>query len=94
MLPPALTEVAGQSACVLARLPAAGARPVVTYRQAGDKCLLLEYGDERFTLALRLRVHALMQALAADPIPGVEELSPGVRCLQIRFDSRRLSQSA
>jgi len=94
VLTPTLTTVAGESACVLARLPADDGRPQVSYRQAGDKCLLVEYGDETFSLALRLRVHALMQALAERPIAGVEELSPGVRCLQIRFDSRRLSQSS
>lgn len=60
----------------------------VVYRQAGDKYLLLEYGDNVLDLAYRLRVHALMESLKAEPVPGIVELSPGVRSLQINFDSR------
>ncbi len=82
------------SPCVVASLPASGPRPAVAYRQAGDKYLLLEYGDNVLDLRLRLRVHALMEALKATPVTGVEELAPGVRSLQIRYDSRVITQSA
>jgi len=41
---------------------------------------------------LRLRVHLLMNALTALAQPGIEELSPGVRSLQVRYDSLILSQ--
>jgi len=82
------------SPCVVAHLPAQPHRPAVAYRQAGDKYLLLEYGDNVLDLRLRLRVHALMQALKAMPIAGVKELSPGVRSLQIRYDSRVIAQRA
>jgi urea carboxylase len=67
--------------------------PSVVYRQAGDKNLLIEYGELVLDLALRLRVHALMTALKAQPLAGLEELSPGVRSLQVRYDNRRLSQA-
>jgi urea carboxylase len=66
----------------------------VSYRQAGDGYLLLEYGDNVLDLALRMRIHLLMEALNADPIAGVHELSPGVRSLQIRYDSRQILQGA
>ncbi|SAI30522.1 urea amidolyase [Bordetella ansorpii] len=82
----------GEAATIVASLPAAPGRPAVAYRQAGDGYLLLEYGENVLDLALRLRVHLLMQALQADPIPGVEELSPGVRSLQIRYEGRRIAQ--
>lgn len=77
---------------IVAALPAQGARPSVSYRQAGDGYLLLEYGDNVLDLALRMRIHLLMEALNADPIGGVQELSPGVRSLQIRYDSRVILQ--
>ena len=35
-----------------------------------------------------------MEALRATPIDGVQEMSPGVRSLQIRYDSRIVSQRA
>ena len=80
------------SATVLAELPAEGSRPRAVYRQAGDAYILLEYGDNVLDLALRLRVHLLMEALKAEPLRGLEELAPGVRSLQLRYDSRVLHQ--
>jgi urea carboxylase len=80
------------SECIVAALPPQGGRPLVSYRQAGDKYILLEYGDNILELSLRLRVYALMEALKASPIEGVIELSPGVRSLQINYDSRVIHQ--
>jgi len=80
------------SECIVAALPAINNRPLVSYRQAGDKYILLEYGDNILELSLRLRVYALMEALKANPINGVIELSPGVRSLQINYDSRVIHQ--
>src|SRR5690606_5235069 len=80
------------SAAVLAELPATAERPPVSYRQVGDAYILIEYGENVLDLALRLRVHLLMQALREQPLTGVEELAPGVRSLQIRYDSRVLHQ--
>ncbi|WJJ93223.1 carboxyltransferase domain-containing protein [Neopusillimonas aromaticivorans] len=66
---------------VVARQPAQAHHPLITYRQAGDSYLLLEYGDTVLDIAVRLRIHVLMDALKADPIDGVHELSPGcARC--------------
>jgi urea carboxylase len=65
--------------------------PGVVYRQAGDKYLLIEYGPLVLDFELRFRVHTLMEWLAKHPIEGVIELSPGVRSLQINFDSRAIS---
>jgi urea carboxylase len=82
------------SACVLAAFPAEGDRPEVAYRQAGDRYILLEYGPPVLDLRFRFRVHALMEALRADPVPGILELSPGVRSLQVNYDSRIIHQRA
>lgn len=90
---PSLAETAHGSATILAALEATTSTPKVVYRQAGDKYVLIEYGDNVLDLALRLRVHLLMNALTAQAEPGVEELSPGVRSLQVRYDSRIINQS-
>ncbi|RTL28689.1 MAG: carboxyltransferase domain-containing protein [Rhodocyclaceae bacterium] len=79
---------------MLAELPAAGERPRVVYRQAGDAYLLIEYGPLVLDLELRFRVHALMDWLKAHPQPGIIDLTPGIRSLQLHFDARRTDRAA
>lgn len=62
----------------------------ITYRQAGDKYLLVEYGPIVLDLNLRFCVHALMEWLKANHLPGIIDLTPGIRSLQIHYDSRIL----
>ncbi len=62
----------------------------VVYRRAGDKYLLIEYGPLVLDLNLRFRVHALMTKLQADAVPGILDLTPGIRSLQVHYDSRVL----
>jgi urea carboxylase len=73
--------------------PAVVARaPGVTYRQAGDRYLLVEYGEMVLDLNLRFRVHALMERLRSARVTGVIEMTPGIRSLQVHYDSVQLSQ--
>jgi urea carboxylase len=51
---------------------------------------LVEYGPLVLDLELRLRVHALMRRLEQAEVEGVIELTPGIRSLQIHYDSRVL----
>ncbi|SFV06531.1 urea carboxylase [Pseudoduganella namucuonensis] len=62
----------------------------VLYRRAGDDYLLAEFGDMVLDIELRFRVHALMLAIEAARLPGVIDLTPGIRSLQVHFDHRRL----
>ncbi|CAF4805211.1 unnamed protein product, partial [Rotaria sp. Silwood2] len=79
--------------CVLAQLPATATRPTVVYRQAGDHYILIEYGPMHLDLRYRFRVHLLMEELRDHhPVNGILELAPGVRSLQIRYDSRVIHQ--
>jgi urea carboxylase len=71
---------------VLGRAEPTPARPAVTYRRSGDDNLLVEYGPMQLDLALRMRVHALAEHLAAQQLPGVLDLTPGIRSLQIHVD--------
>jgi urea carboxylase len=88
---PLLLPLATSSATILAERRAIAHHPKALWRQAGDRYILLEYGEDVLDLALRLRVHMLMEAIRAEKLP-VEELAPGVRSLQIRYDSSRIKQ--
>ncbi|WP_369793967.1 5-oxoprolinase/urea amidolyase family protein [Actinoplanes sp. SE50/110] len=57
-----------------------------TYRRSGDDNLLVEYGPMTLDLGLRMRGHALMDRLRAEGLPGVVDLTPGIRSLQIHID--------
>ncbi len=79
--------------CILAELPGTSTRPSVIYRQAGDHYILIEYGPMHLDLRYRFRVHFLMEELRDHhPVIGILELAPGVRSLQVRYDSRIIHQ--
>jgi len=59
-------------------------------RLAGDTHVLLEIGAAELDLVLRFRGHALMQALEALALPGVIDLTPGIRSLQVHYQPERL----
>jgi urea carboxylase len=85
----------GAAAPVLhTRAPSPAGAPAVCYRQAGDNYLLVEYGPLVLDLELRFRVHALMDWLQRQRVGGVLELTPGIRSLQVHFDSNTISQRA
>jgi urea carboxylase len=62
--------------------------PRVVYRGAGDDYLLVEYGPLELDLNLRFRVQALFTTLEKAGLPGVIDITPGIRSLQVHFDSR------
>ncbi len=68
--------------------------PAVQYRPCGDDFMLVEYGPMVLDLNLRFRVHALMEWLARKNPPGIIETTPGIRSLQVHYDSGRLSRDA
>ena len=65
----------------------------VVYRRQGDDNLLVEFGGMTLDIALRLRVHLLMEALLAAPLPGIIDLTPGIRSLQIHYDGTTLTRT-
>ncbi|WP_116610669.1 5-oxoprolinase/urea amidolyase family protein [Paraburkholderia unamae] len=81
-LPAAASENAHE--CVLYRDDAADVS--VVYRRSGDRNLLIEYGPSVLDLKLRFRVHALMNRLLEHRLPGIVDLTPGIRSLQVHFD--------
>jgi urea carboxylase len=75
---------------VLAILAADAEQPRVVYRASGDSYLLIEYGPLALDLNLRFRVHAMMQWLQRHHLAGIVDLTPGIRSLQVHFDTRKL----
>jgi urea carboxylase len=78
---------------VLHRIPERAGRVEVQYRPCGDRYLLIEYGPPVLDLNLRFRVHALMQHLDEARLPGLVDLTPGIRSLQVHYDDRALPLS-
>jgi len=88
---PLVTRAAAQLGSAIVGRSDDGPLPVV-YRRAGDDNLLVEYGPMELDIALRLRVHVLAQAVEAAGLPGLIDLTPGIRSLQIHYDSTVLSR--
>ncbi|EEZ87967.1 conserved hypothetical protein [Vibrio harveyi 1DA3] len=72
---------------VIKTIPADRYGEEVIYRPSGEDYLLVEYGPQVLDIRLRFRVHALMIKLQQKQIVGVEELTPGIRSLQIHYDN-------
>ena len=64
----------------------------IVYRRAGDDNILVEYGPMVLDLSLRLRAHGLMQAVRENRLPGILDLTPGIRSLQVHYDNEVVSE--
>ncbi len=62
--------------------------PDAVYRLSGEDNILVEYGEMKLDLALRLRAHLLMQWVKENIKEGIVDLTPGIRSLQIHFDNK------
>ena len=78
---------------VLRSQPATERSPAVVCRADGDRCLLVEYGPNILDLNLRFRAHALESQLRAESLPGILDITPGVRSLQIHYDGKTLTRA-
>jgi urea carboxylase len=61
-------------------------------RRQGDEFLLLEFGKMELDLGLRLRVQALYEHLQAGSEPGIIDLVPGIRSLQVHYNPGVISE--
>ncbi|NQV70498.1 MAG: urea carboxylase [Pseudohongiella sp.] len=62
-------------------------------RLAGDHFLLVEVGPLVLDIPRRFKVHALMLAIEKLGTSGIRELTPGIRSLQIHYDSQEIQLS-
>ncbi len=88
---PADPKSASPATAILHSIAATDQQLAVQYRRAGDNNILVEYGPLVLDLNLRFHVHGLMTWLMAHPLPGILDLTPGIRSLQIHYDNRLLS---
>ncbi len=88
---PTVRSVPGLGAAVVGRRDG-GPVPVV-YRRQGDDNLLVEYGPMTLDILLRLRVHLLAEAVGIANLPGLIDLTPGIRSLQIHYDGTALTRT-
>ena len=79
---------------VLARGHTADGATAVTYRRGGDDNVLVEYGRMELDLELRARAHALYLHLLDHPVPGQQDLTPGIRSLQVKTTPGRTTTAA
>jgi urea carboxylase len=79
------------SSAILYRIEAGPGRPLTIYRRSGDANILVEYGAPVLDLELRLRAHALMQFVQAADLPGMIDITPGIRSLQLHFSPAKLT---
>ncbi|WNL43604.1 urea carboxylase [Halomonas sp. PAMB 3264] len=82
------------SSPILREVGAEQAGERIVYRRAGDDFLLIEFGPMTLDIALRFRAHAWMLWLREHTLPGLMELTPGIRSLQVHYDPNTLSLAA
>ncbi|CAI5757946.1 unnamed protein product [Candida verbasci] len=68
--------------------------PRITYRQAGDRYILVEYGENILDLNKAYRIHKLVEMVKEFKPKGIFELSPGVRSVLVEFTDEILQQEA
>lgn len=61
-------------------------------RSDGDRYFLIELGPNVLDLELRLRVHALQQAVEELKLPGIIDSTAGIRSLQLHYDTKKISR--
>ena len=80
-----------QTSAIIDVQPEAPGKPSVTYRYAGDRALLLEYGEMVFDLTLNFFAQAADDALRHDSIEGLVETAPGFRSILVSYDPASIS---
>jgi urea carboxylase len=61
-------------------------KPSIAYRYAGDRAVLVEYGEMEFDLTLNFFMLGVDAALQATPPEGLVETAPGFRSILVSYD--------
>lgn len=64
----------------------------ITIRRAGDSALLIEFGDMILDIELRFVVQQFTKSMQSLAMPGIKELTPGIRSVQVQYDFTLLSE--
>lgn len=65
----------------------------ITIRAAGNEFILVEAGELKLDIELRFFIHALMTYIEEKNLSGIIDLTPGIRSLQIHFNSQIVSRN-
>ena len=79
------------ASAIIALRPAQGGKPSITYRYAGDRALLIDYGEMVFDLTLNFLVLAVDDALRESRPEGLIETAPGFRSILVSYEPSRLT---
>jgi urea carboxylase len=78
---------------IVGQRPATEGKPGITYRHAGDRALLVEYGEMELDLTLNFFMLAVDRALGERDLEGVIETAPGFRSILVSYDPQALPAS-
>ena len=67
------------------QVPAADGKPSIVYRHAGERAVLIEYGEMDLDLTLNFFVLAVDKALRDRNLDGVIDVAPGFRSMLVRY---------
>ncbi|MDD2888315.1 MAG: urea carboxylase [Aliarcobacter sp.] len=65
----------------------------ITIRAAGNEFILVEAGELKLDIELRFFIHALMEFIQGKKQQGIIDLTPGIRSLQIHFNTQVVSRN-
>jgi urea carboxylase len=65
----------------------------IVIRAAGNEFVLVEAGELKLDIELRFFIHALMSYIEEKNLSGIIDLTPGIRSLQIHFNSLEVNRS-
>ncbi|MDN5067148.1 carboxyltransferase domain-containing protein, partial [Aliarcobacter butzleri] len=65
----------------------------IVIRSAGNEFVLVEAGELKLDIKLRFFIHALMSYIEDKNLTSIIDLTPGIRSLQIHFNSLEINRS-
>jgi urea carboxylase len=65
----------------------------IVIRAAGNEFILIEAGELKLDIELRFFIHALMTYIEEKNLNGIVDLTPGIRSLQIHFNTNIVSRN-
>src|SRR5438105_9807228 len=88
-----MSTIGARGQAVIETVPARDGHPAVIYRHAGDRFLLVEYGEMTLDLTINFRILGFNEELKRQGLRGLVETVPALRSILIHYDSTKLSTS-
>lgn len=65
----------------------------ITFRQAGDSAILVEFGTMHLDVYVRAQIHAFQKLVLEKQITGIKSLCPCIRSIMCHYDPTAISQA-